>query len=79
MVQHHFRLGLFKPHKTKYKELEALFADDSMPVFVYDNETTTPSNSKGTWACKYKNRMVILFVIYSFSYYRRIIFSYHSK
>jgi hypothetical protein len=46
-----------------------------MPVFVYDNglhrlqqlspstfgkETTTPSNSKGTWACKYKNSMVIL-------------------
>ena len=75
MVQYHFRLGLFKPHKTKYKELEAMFADDSMPVFVYDNglhrlqqlspstfgkETTTPSNSKGTWACKYKNSMVIL-------------------
>lgn len=39
MVHHVIRPDLFKPHTTKYneQELEAMFKDDSKPVFVYDN------------------------------------------
>lgn len=39
MVHHVIRPDLFKPHTTKYDEqqLEALLADDSKPVFVYDD------------------------------------------
>jgi ribosomal protein S18 acetylase RimI-like enzyme len=38
MVHHVIRPDLFKPHTTKYneQELEAMFKDDSKPVFVYD-------------------------------------------
>ena len=38
MVHHQIRPDLFKPYTTKYneQELEALLADDSKPVFVYD-------------------------------------------
>ena len=41
MVHHVIRPDLFKPNTTKYneQELEALFGDDSKPVFVYDNGT----------------------------------------
>ena len=39
MVHHVIRPDLFKPHTTKYneQELEAMFNDDSKPVFVYDD------------------------------------------
>ena len=39
MVHHMIRPDLFKPHTTKYneQELEAMFKDDSKPVFVYDD------------------------------------------
>ena len=39
MVHHEIRPDLFKPYTTKYNEheLEALFYDDSKPVFVYDD------------------------------------------
>ncbi|MBQ2502420.1 MAG: GNAT family N-acetyltransferase, partial [Bacteroidales bacterium] len=39
MVHHQIRPDLFKPYTTKYdeQELEALLADDSKPVFVYDD------------------------------------------
>ena len=39
MVHHRIRPDLFKPNTTKYneQELEALFGDDSKPVFVYDD------------------------------------------
>ena len=39
MVHHMIRPDLFKPHTTKYneQELEAMFNDDSKPVFVYDD------------------------------------------
>ena len=39
MVHHRIRPDLFKPLTTKYdnQELEALLADDSKPVFVYDD------------------------------------------
>lgn len=39
MVHHELRPDLFKPYTTKYneQELEALLADDSKPVFVYDD------------------------------------------
>ena len=42
MVHYGIRPDLFKPHTTKYTEpeLEALLADDSMPVFVYEVEDT---------------------------------------
>ena len=39
MVHHVIRPDLFKPHTTKYneQELDAMFKDDSKPVFVYDD------------------------------------------
>ena len=39
MVHHVIRPDLFKPHTTKYDEqdLEVLLADESKPVFVYDD------------------------------------------
>ena len=39
MVHHKIRPDLFKPHTTKYdaRELEALIADESKPLFVYDD------------------------------------------
>ena len=39
MVHYVIRPDLFKPHTTKYneQELEAMFKDDSKPVFVYDD------------------------------------------
>lgn len=39
MVHHVIRPDLFKPYTTKYneQELDALFDDDSKPVFVYDD------------------------------------------
>ena len=39
MVHHVIRPDLFKPHTTKYdeQELEVLLADESKPVFVYDD------------------------------------------
>lgn len=39
MVHQVIRPDLFKPNTTKYneQELEALLADDSKPIFVYDN------------------------------------------
>ena len=39
MVHHVLRPDLFKPHTTKYdeQELEALLADDTKPIFVFDN------------------------------------------
>lgn len=39
MVHHVIRPDLFKPHATKYneQELEAMFKDNSKPVFVYDD------------------------------------------
>ena len=39
MVHHVIRPDLFKPHTTKYneQELEAMFDDDSKPIFVYDD------------------------------------------
>ena len=39
MVHHVIRPDLFKPHTTKYneQELEAIFKDDSKPIFVYDD------------------------------------------
>ena len=39
MVHHEIRPDLFKPHTTKYnaQELEAMFDDDSRPIFVYDD------------------------------------------
>ena len=39
MVHHVIRPDLFKPYTTKYneQELEAMFKDDSKPVFVYDD------------------------------------------
>lgn len=39
MVHHVIRPDLFKPHTTKYneQELEAMFKDNSKPVFVYDD------------------------------------------
>ena len=39
MVHHVIRPDLFKPNTTKYneQELEALLADDSKPIFVYDS------------------------------------------
>ena len=39
MVHHELRPDLFKPYTTKYdeQELEALLADDTKPVFVYDD------------------------------------------
>ena len=39
MVHHVIRPDLFKPHTTKYnaQELEAMFDDDSRPIFVYDD------------------------------------------
>ena len=38
MVHHGIRPDLFKPYTTKYneKELEAMFGDDSKPIFVFD-------------------------------------------
>lgn len=38
MVHHQLRPDLFKPHTTKYDEaqLQQLIADESTPVFVYD-------------------------------------------
>ena len=41
MVHHVIRPDLFKPHTTKYdeQELEALLADDSRPIFVFDDGT----------------------------------------
>ena len=40
MVHHKIRPDLFKPNTTKYneQELEAMLADDSKPIFVYDDE-----------------------------------------
>ena len=39
MVHHVLRPDLFKPHTTKYdeQELEAMFNDESKPIFVYDD------------------------------------------
>jgi ribosomal protein S18 acetylase RimI-like enzyme len=39
MVHHVLRPDLFKPHTTKYdeQELEVLLADDTKPIFVFDN------------------------------------------
>jgi len=39
MVHYAIRPDLFKPHTTKYgaQELEALFDDESRPVFVFDD------------------------------------------
>ena len=39
MVHHVIRPDLFKPHTTKYdeRELRALLADKSKPIFVYDD------------------------------------------
>jgi len=39
MVHHLIRPDLFKPHTTKYneQELEAMFGDDSKPIFVFDD------------------------------------------
>ena len=39
MVHHVIRPDLFKPHTTKYDELEleTLLSDDSKPIFVYDD------------------------------------------
>ena len=39
MVHYKIRPDLFKPHTTKYNEQELckLFADDSRPIFVYDD------------------------------------------
>jgi len=39
MVHHTIRPDLFKPHTTKYseQELEAIFSDNSKPVFVFDD------------------------------------------
>ena len=39
MVHHVLRPDLFKPHTTKYDEqdLEAMFNDDSKPIFIYDD------------------------------------------
>ena len=39
MVHHMLRPDLFKPYTTKYneQELEAMFQDDSKPIFVFDN------------------------------------------
>ena len=39
MVHHVIRPDLFKPHTTKYneQELEAMFDDDSKPIFVFDD------------------------------------------
>ena len=40
MVHYNLRPDLFKPHTTKYneQELSALLADDTKPVFVFDDE-----------------------------------------
>ena len=40
MVHYNLRPDLFKPHTTKYNEQEliALLADDTKPVFVFDDE-----------------------------------------
>ena len=40
MVHYNLRPDLFKPHITKYNEQEliALLADDTKPVFVFDDE-----------------------------------------
>ena len=40
MVHHVIRPDLFKPYTTKYneQELEAMFQDDSKPVFVFDDD-----------------------------------------
>ena len=40
MVHHVIRPDLFKPYTTKYneQELDALFDDDSKPVFVFDDD-----------------------------------------
>ena len=42
MVHHELRPDLFKPYTTKYneQELEALFDDNSNPIFVYDDGET---------------------------------------
>ncbi len=39
MVHHVIRPDLFKPHTTKYNEheLEVLLADDTKPIFVFDD------------------------------------------
>ena len=39
MVHHVLRPDLFKPYTTKYseQELEAMFHDDSKPIFVFDD------------------------------------------
>ncbi len=39
MVHHVLRPDLFKPYTTKYneQELEAMFQDDSKPIFVFDD------------------------------------------
>jgi len=39
MVHHVIRPDLFKPYTTKYNEheLEAMFQDDSKPIFVFDD------------------------------------------
>ena len=41
MVHHVLRPDLFKPYTTKYdeQELEALLADDSKPIFVFEDGT----------------------------------------
>jgi ribosomal protein S18 acetylase RimI-like enzyme len=41
MVHHVLRPDLFKPFTTKYneQELEAMLADDSKPIFVFDDDT----------------------------------------
>ena len=45
MVHHVLRPDLFKPYTTKYneQELEAMFQDDSKPIFVYDAESPRPN------------------------------------
>ena len=48
MVHHVLRPDLFKPHTTKYneQELEAMFNDESKPIFVYD-DSNRPSETTG--------------------------------
>ena len=39
MVHYHIRPDLFKPHTTKYNELELsqMLTDDNKPIFVFDD------------------------------------------
>jgi ribosomal protein S18 acetylase RimI-like enzyme len=47
MVHHVIRPDLFKPHTTKYNELEleAMLDDDSKPIFVYDDDAQPSSGT----------------------------------